>query len=103
MTANTISIEAYHQHIDSGRALTQWQKVFNVLCSNPPLTRAEIETESGIRLSSVCGRVSELMKSGLICERGVRKCRITGVRATVIGPADRHDPSYTFGLRKDAA
>ena len=40
-------------------------KVFQTVKNNPnALSRAEIATFSGLRLSSVCARVSELLKSG---------------------------------------
>jgi hypothetical protein len=34
MTARAISIEAYHRHIESGKALVQWAEIYEHLRTN---------------------------------------------------------------------
>jgi predicted transcriptional regulator len=89
MTVRNISIEAYEKHHASGRALTQWQKLYVYLstCSHPK-TRAEISATTGIRLSSVCGRVKEMMQAGLLEEFPRRRCAITDEPAHPVGLAE---------------
>lgn len=44
-------------------------------------TRCELAEATGLRLSSVCGRVAELLKAQTIVEGVRRPCRVTGVSA----------------------
>ena len=75
----SISLEAYRRHIDSGKQLTQWQQILKILRQNQMTwTRAELEKHAGMRISSVCGRVKELLDAGLIEEHDRRKCSVTG-------------------------
>jgi DNA-binding IclR family transcriptional regulator len=41
-------------------------------------TRSELAKRTGIRLSSICGRVSELIALGYLEEAGRRRCTETG-------------------------
>ncbi len=53
-----------------------------------PLTREEIAADTGMRLSSVCGRVASLRKAGVISSFGEKVCDDTGKRQellTVLG------------------
>lgn len=47
-------------------------------------SRSELSEELGIRLSSICARVNELMKKGLLESWGTRQCRITGKKVEVL-------------------
>lgn len=47
-------------------------------------SRSELSEELGIRLSSICARVNELMAKGLIKSWGTRKCRITGKKVEAL-------------------
>lgn len=47
-------------------------------------SRSELSEELGMRLSSVCARVNELMKKGLLESWGTRQCRITGKKVEVL-------------------
>lgn len=86
MTARTISRQAYHDHIASGKALRQWQQVYAAIEANPGQTRAEIARDTGIRLNCVCGRVRELLapECGMIAEGSRRKCTVTGEQAHIL-------------------
>jgi hypothetical protein len=49
-----------------------------------PLTREEIAEATGMRLSSVCGRVATLRKSDVIESFGDKRCTITGKRQELL-------------------
>ena len=87
MTARNISIEAYHKHIESGKAWVQWVKIFDFMLENSHtfFTRAEIAHYLGMRDSSVCGRVNKLLEAGLLVEHDRRKCKVTGSPAHPVG------------------
>lgn len=78
MPVRAISVEAYAKHIDSGKQATQWMKIFAFIEGRKPLTRSEISEMMGIRMSSVCGRINELLKANMIVEGPRRQCEITG-------------------------
>lgn len=79
MPAST-SIENYHEHRRSGALGAQAQAILDFLAKHPNKnwSRSEIERATGIRLSSVCGRINELLKEELITERPERACGVTG-------------------------
>ncbi len=89
MPVRSISIEAYKRHIGSGKQATQWMKIFAFMEGRRPLTRSEISEYIGIRMSSVCGRVNELVGARLLMEYGRRKCEITGESAHTLVSAIR--------------
>ncbi len=91
MTVRSISIEAYQKHIDSGKRSTQWMAIYAFINCQLPITRSEISDFIGIRMSSVCGRVNELIKAGLIEEHSRRKCKVTG------------EPAHTLTLKNTDA
>lgn len=81
------SREAYQEIKTNGKKVTGQQRVIAFLSkSNDSFTRAEIATYSGLPLSTVCGRVRELIDSGLIEEplNGRRKCSIRGTKAKTV-------------------
>ena len=92
-----ISIEAYAKHIESGKQATQWMKIYAFLGSQLPCTRSEISRFTGIRMSSVCGRVNELIKGGLIQEHGRRQCDVTSEPAHPVGI--KPQPPKQLGLQ----
>lgn len=73
---------ALQMMIESGAAGMQQARVLLYLRrKHRALTRNEIAEAMGIRLSAICGRVNELLKSRLLTELPRRPCRITGVNA----------------------
>ena len=84
MTVRSISIEAYEKHIESGKQATQWMKIYEFLGSHLPLTRSEISSDTGMRMSSVCGRVHELVQAKLVIEGERRECGVTGEPAHTV-------------------
>ncbi|KVV20315.1 hypothetical protein WK78_28945 [Burkholderia cepacia] len=49
------------------------------------LMREEISARTNLKLSSVCGRVRELLDAGRLEKRGSRKCVATGKSQELIG------------------
>lgn len=83
MTRET-SIQAYRRLQESGRDIPQRLRIYAALYPDKAMTRAELEQATGIRLSSVCGRVKELLSDGYLDDRETRKCRITGENVHVV-------------------
>jgi hypothetical protein len=79
MAARNISAQAYRAHIQSGKQQSQWMKILTFLNNRYPqcYTRSELASMTGMRMSSVCGRVNELMAAKLVEEKTRRKCAIT--------------------------
>lgn len=76
---------AYREFKESGQLGRQAQKIYDFLKhKGRPMTRAEIEHDTRIRISSVSGRVKEMLKCGRIKEAPKRKCRITKFIATPV-------------------
>lgn len=46
-------------------------------------TQEEIHFATGMRISSICGRVSELRELGKVCDSGERRANVSGVGAVV--------------------
>lgn len=82
-TAQT-SKDAYQRHRDSGKALTQAQRVLAFIRENPRCSRADIAAGTGIRLASVCGRVNELLEAKDVREQGVKTDMDTGMRVNTL-------------------
>lgn len=67
---------------DLGR---QQRVIVDVLGNHPGgMTRAEIAEASGLRLSSVCGRIGELLERAVVEEFSRRPCSVTGTSAHVL-------------------
>ena len=60
------SKKAYAEITVDGTKQSLRERVYDIIKTCGPVTRAEIEAMTGIRCSSVCGRVNELMKDNLI-------------------------------------
>jgi hypothetical protein len=45
---------------------------------NKDYSRREIVQITGLELSSVCGRINEMLQSGMLKEVSQRKCKVTG-------------------------
>ncbi len=48
------------------------EQIVAALLMRAPMTRAELAAVLGLRLSSVCGRVNELLASGLVVVAGTK-------------------------------
>lgn len=61
------SVEAYAKYCASNKVSPAQRIVLHVLAYDGPQTRQDIAKLSGMSLSSVCGRVRELVLAGAIC------------------------------------
>lgn len=68
MTAAPTSRLAYKQVLEDGIALPQMQQIYELLMTSMGLTRYEIHKRLGMRLSSVCARVRELIQANMAFE-----------------------------------
>lgn len=86
MTAAETSIEAYRDHRTSGRLGDQARSIVEFLAvrTGTDWSRGELADTMRLRLSSVCGRVNELLASGHIEVATVRPCRMTGKRVETV-------------------
>lgn len=83
------SIENYHLHRDSGELGRQAAAVLAFIEHMPArdVSRRELAFAMKMELSSVCGRVNELLKAGLLVEGDKRACRMTGKTVHPVRPA----------------
>lgn len=69
-----------------GLRRTQKQMIVELFAgSQVKLTRQEISDRTNLRLSSVCGRVRELLDDETLKVRGTKECVATGVSNETIG------------------
>lgn len=79
MAVKDTSRKAYREMQDSGALGRQALDVLaHVALSSWCMTRSEIAEQTGIRMSSVCGRVNDLVAVGMLEPVGKRQCRVTG-------------------------
>ena len=95
MTARAISIEAYEKHIRSNKRKAQWVRIYMHLKVYPEMmsTRSEMSQFTGMRMSSVCGRVHELLQANMIEELPRRTCSITKEPAHPLQIKQAKDPN----------
>lgn len=72
------SIDNYVIHRASGRLGRQQLMVLAVMGRGRDYSRAELAQLTGMRLSSVCGRVNELLELKRLTEAPTRACKVTG-------------------------
>lgn len=92
MIADT-SRDNYREHRDSGKLGEQQRKLmvwFHV--EQGEHTRSEIALATGMRLSSVCGRINELIALGYLTEAARRPCMVTGKSAHPVKIPPRQIP-----------
>lgn len=78
MSVATTSIHAYQEHRDSGKVGRQARTILFSMPVGVSYSRRELAELTGIEISSICGRVNELVSIGLLEETPTRRCRITG-------------------------
>lgn len=88
-TGNEVKAEGFKHARDSGSVCASRLTVLNALRDNAePMTRNELEEQCNLPLSSICGRVRELMDLGYVETAGtvrVDKCSRTTVHLTTVG------------------
>lgn len=78
MTVAETSIIAYKQHRATGKVGSQALSIFDAMDFHKDYSRRELVAVTGLELSSVCGRVNEMLQAGMLKEVSSRKCKITG-------------------------
>ena len=78
MAVADTSIDAYIEHKESGKIGKQAEYILNSLQDGKSYSRRELANKFNLELSSVCGRVNELMAEGLLEETDKRACEVTG-------------------------
>lgn len=74
------SWQAYQEILRGGIATTQAERVLQALNYYPynGVTRAQLSSDLGMTINSVCGRINELLKAEVIYVSGTGKCPVTG-------------------------
>ena len=72
------SVIAYKEHKASGKVGSQAIKIFDKIEFHKDYSRRELAQLTGLELSSICGRVNEMLQVGMLKEVSSRKCRVTG-------------------------
>lgn len=102
------SLDAYFDLLDASELSPKEEDVCDTVALYGPMTREEIESASGMRLASVCGRVNSLLKKGVPVETGEKRNPITGKanglidislaeRAAYTPPTDSKNEAVTQG------
>ncbi|MEW9586507.1 hypothetical protein [Paraburkholderia sp. DGU8] len=77
---------AGYDSVTGAKRCTQKQMILNLFYSpHLTLTRQEIADRTNLRLSSVCGRVFELLKDEALRVHGTQKCAATGALNETLG------------------
>lgn len=73
------SVDAYMRMFDRNGIIDGQRAVLAAFKGHgDTFTRAELEKATGLRLGSVCGRVFELVRDGMLEELPRRICTVTG-------------------------
>lgn len=80
MSVSTTSSDAYKEHRDTGKLGQQAQRILTAMIDGQGYSRRELARAMGLELSSVCGRVNELLQAGLLVEGESRRCSVTHKR-----------------------
>ena len=78
MSVAPTSIAAYRDHQAAGKIGLQSQQILDTMLPGRDYSRRELSAFAGLELSSVCGRVNEMLGIGMIEEGPPRKCKVTG-------------------------
>lgn len=87
MIASTSAL-AYDAHAKNGGICRQARQIKKFVLDNPRelgWSRSELSASTGIRLSSVCARVNELVACGALQILPIRKCAITRKKIIPVG------------------
>jgi predicted transcriptional regulator len=80
---------SYQALIDNNELGPRCKAVVAAIFIDGPLTRDEIAEKTGMRLSSVCGRVNELVCVGVLEETAPKRSPVTGKLQKVVRIAPR--------------
>jgi hypothetical protein len=77
MTIAQTSLFAYLEHKETGKVGKQAQLILSRMDFGKHYSRRELINLTGLELSSICGRVNELLQVGLLEETDSRPCSVT--------------------------
>jgi hypothetical protein len=81
--------DSYHS-LSAKQLTAQQQMVVDCFQSeDAALTREDIASRTNLRLSSVCGRVRELLDARRLVVKGARRCVATGKKHELLAMASR--------------
>jgi|TARA_R110000737_G_scaffold54140_1_gene76252 DNA-binding transcriptional regulator GbsR (MarR family) len=84
---NSTSIEAYKTITENGTVGQQAIDILDFLkFKGKPMTNKEIQTATGLEISSVSGRINDLKKHNMVTVVGKRPCKVTGNTVTIVKP-----------------
>jgi hypothetical protein len=72
------SVIAYKEHKAAGKVGSQAMTIFDAMGFSKDYSRRELVALTGLELSSICGRVNEMLQIGMLKEVNHRKCKVTG-------------------------
>jgi len=78
MTVAQTSRDAYQNHKSEGKVGLQANHILSRMEGCKDYSRRELSALCGIDLSSICGRVNELVQIQMLKEAPKRKCKVTG-------------------------
>ena len=78
------SIQAWFNLQKTGKLGRQEAIVYYYIMAHSNCTRRQIEKETGISISSVCGRVNRLIEDNKITVKGVGICPVTQEKAELL-------------------
>ena len=100
MSVSTTSREAYKEHRDTGKLGMQAQRILTAMIDGQGYSRRELARAMGLELSSVCGRVNELLQAGLLVEggevdqHGLMRCPDIDLRRSVHLPPEEFEEAH---------
>ena len=68
MTVAQTSIQAYKEHRATGKVGLQARAILDFMNPGESYSRRELHVLTGLELSSICGRVNELLEMGMLKE-----------------------------------
>jgi hypothetical protein len=77
MTVAQTSLFAYDEHKETGKVGRQARLILSRMDFGVDYSRRELIKLTGLELSSICGRVNELLQVGLLKELEQRSCSVT--------------------------
>ena len=84
MSVAGTSIQAYNEHRASGKLNNQSQHILDCMKFGIAYSRRELIGLTGLELSSICGRVNEMLSAGILKEAPQRKCSVTNKTITPV-------------------
>jgi hypothetical protein len=69
---------AYDEVQGSGKDVTQAGEILLHIIPGKDYSRQELKRLTGFEINAICGRVNELLKSGVLEEGEIRSCEVTG-------------------------